>query len=103
MKTPSLYLCTPLLLPQLDFVIRSVYAINPRLLHGLIGRSIPIGARNQLSMAAQHRAKRDGIIIDVCSDLNSTIASVSDIPGAPNVANIVPGLSTGNPKYVVAQ
>jgi hypothetical protein len=105
MKIPSFYLCTLLLLAQLDFAIRSVCAVNPRLFQrsrvGLTGKNVPTGPRNHLSMAAtRRRVKRDGIL-SIGPDLNITVSSVSDILGTPNGDDIVPGL--GDPKYVVAQ
>lgn len=105
MKTLSFYLCTLLLLAQLDFAIRSAYAVNPRLLQSSgvssIGRGIPIAPRNHLAMATARRlVKHDGIL-SIGPDLNLTISPVSDILGTPNVDDIVPGLD--NSKYVVAQ
>ena len=105
MKMHSFYLLTFLLLAQLDFAIRSVYAINPRLLQrsgvGSIGRNIPTGPSNHLSMAATRRHVKRDEILSIDSDLNLTTSSISDILGTPNGDSVVPGLD--DPKFVVAQ
>ena len=110
MKTPLFNLFALSLFSHLDSAIRSVFAVNPRLIQESGSRLIPsnvsFGPRNHLSTRTirHHHPKRDAVlsITPDVSSVDETVSSVLDVPVTSNVGDVV-SETEANPKYVVAQ
>lgn len=103
MNPLSFHLSVLFLFLQVVVVIEPVHAVNPRLFHKSKHRSkatIESRSRNHSPMAAsRHHSKRDQLL-NLSSDLNFTVSSISDLLGTPVLGGNSASLGQ---KLVVAQ